>query len=130
MIFNTVEEAQANCRYWQEILRLQDWDVIIELVHHHELNGVIAAVSSNEYLKVARISLLRAEELRKEDMDMESSLVHELLHVHTKDWEILNRKYEHSDVLQEQAIESLTKAIIKLNRKTVKICVVNDALRQ
>lgn len=91
---NHLTQAQAEelIREWQETLRLQDWNVSIEIVRRYQMPDDES--SSSGYcsrlpdMKVATILLLDPIDFKRPEFpgamidDMENTLVHELLHVY------------------------------------------------
>lgn len=88
MIFKTNEEAQARCRFWQEILRLQDWNVTVKVLRRSQKWTESTCGSVRVFLdsKSADLQLLDSQDFQPGDdpsiIDMEDTLVHELLHLH------------------------------------------------
>lgn len=85
------EELKSSLVYWQKRLRLQDWDIVLELVRLKEwlalgkdayTAGVCAA---NRPCGWARIRLLHIDDIAEDAVpsirDPEVTLVHELLHL-------------------------------------------------
>lgn len=108
-------------REWQKTLRLQDWKITSKLVTAVELGEEDDAVGRN-YInlnaKHANIQVLAPEAADEERLerskDVEDTLVHELIHCHFQPfW----TDKEPMCTLQEQAIETLTGALLQLKRK-------------
>ena len=86
----TIEELRERCVYWQQRLRLQDWDVYVEYVRKDATDDWWGELSCREiqhrYAKVRIVepgSFLAADWPR-EKTDPEYILVHELLHIYTE----------------------------------------------
>ena len=116
----TQTDLEALAQEWQGILRLQDWDIDILLVHHYELEeGAMGSAQYQPTLNCAKIRILRPEEVENEDdQDVEPSLVHELLHVkmaglHSHDAPLKGEKYR----AYESIIEGLAQVLVKLKRR-------------
>lgn len=69
--------------YWQQVLRLQDWDIIIKIKRGYEMGNDCGNVNYQGYSKKAIINLLDPDDYSNEDFayDIEETLVHELLHL-------------------------------------------------
>lgn len=79
----TLEQLQTACAEWQKRLRLQDWDIDIEIKRYHDMDTQGLCRVSQE-LRHAQISILDAldgEEGSSATLDMESILLHEMLHI-------------------------------------------------
>lgn len=107
--------------YWQKKLRLQDWIIDAKIVRQRDMSQPdrVGEISSNLHNKVALISIL--DPVDYDDwgkQDMESTLVHELLHLHFAgiDYHFGNNDNVYH-VLEEQAIESITSGLISSERK-------------
>ena len=114
-----LEECLA---YWQRELRLQDWDIKLEFARRHVMETDASAQSQWWSLdKSGRIKMLDSHDYEGagwvNPQDMESDLVHELLHCHlrSKELEIPESGSKH-DAL-EVAIEMLTQALVRLKRE-------------
>ncbi|MFB4260498.1 hypothetical protein ACE106_15250 [Shouchella clausii] len=120
----TQKQLEERLSFWQEKLRLRDWYITVSKgrtkVVGEKATGCVHAVHSN---KQAHILILHEEDyvnMEESDIwvqDMESILVHELLHLHTR---LINKRNdEDADgycMFEEQAIESITSALITLAR--------------
>lgn len=110
------EQLQDKLVYWLEKLRLQDWIVTARIARYHELEpnraGECSSILSN---KEAVISILSADDYAEDwgVVDMEWTLVHELLHLHFESMAVAAEK----EIAVEQAIESITYGLIALERK-------------
>jgi len=74
---------RGHLRYWQKVLRLQDWDLEVDIVRDRDMpeccNGHLAI---NVQWKLATISILAGVDRVRRDIGVEEvDLVHELLHV-------------------------------------------------
>ncbi|BBN97495.1 hypothetical protein [Sporolactobacillus terrae] len=113
----TEEQLQEKLKYWQERLRLRDWDITAQIVPLSLMDdkshgGECAWLMQS---KVARINILRDEDYQGFAAllpdDMEQTLVHELLHLHFAPMD--DDKYY---MPIEQAIESISKALVEESR--------------
>ena len=81
----TVDELNELCSEWQRRLRLQDWDIVVQLTHQNAIDDVMAQIAVNAVHKRAIISVPTPETYSsKVDLkqDMLTALIHELIHLH------------------------------------------------
>lgn len=131
----TDEWLEERCAYWQEVLRLQDWRIAVRFVHAYEL-------SEGEETPAARVSMDRdprhavvrvvwpeeidphAEEIGVDPLvrDAEVLLVHELLHLSLAlcDEAVPDDPPSIYEVGQEQHIQAMSRALVTLDRKSVR----------
>lgn len=115
--------------HWQRILRLADWEVQSHLVAEHEFNDANAVGACFAHLprRAAQVLLLRRE-TRLERWKahegtlfygrhpMEVDVVHELLHIWTKQLGLHDAAPESKESLaMEQMVESLATAFVGLH---------------
>ena len=106
----TQKMLQTPLRQWKKRLGLQDWEVkivIVKEINHHNPDTQ-ATCSVEPEMKRATIMMCR------EDDNPISTLVHELLHIHTNPFEeVLDKNGEAylREVYLEQVIETLAKAL-------------------
>jgi len=121
-IILTQEQLQERLEYWQDKLRLKDWRISVTKVRAYVMKGDYEGkVSALHCNKQAAISILHEDDFNSEDglcvMDMEATLIHELLHIHTR---LINKPNDEGEdeycMFEEQAIESITSALIALER--------------
>lgn len=90
VIYKTQEELDAALAEWQIRLRLQDWDITAKVVRRDDIdtdpsNRKAATVYREWRLNSADIKILDPiDRVGRAERDMESDLVHELLHIHTR----------------------------------------------
>jgi hypothetical protein len=119
--FKSIEEARANCEYWQKILRLQDWKIDLRIVKRYEMSTPwrVAECQPSLESKWTSIKLLDAADLNPnspdQDKDQELCIVHELLHLHIRPFEPKHDTLE--STMMEACIESTAQALVNLNRK-------------
>lgn len=120
VIFNDTK-LKERLLYWQRKLRLQDWIIDAKIVRQRDMSQPdrVGEISSSIHNKVALISIL--DPIDYDDwgkQDMESTLVHELLHLHFSG---ISYHFGNDDnvyhVMEEQAIESITSGLISSERK-------------
>jgi hypothetical protein len=117
----TEKQLQEKARYWQEVLRLRDWDLIVKKENKKSFDD--STEGNCEFLvssKCAYIRILNEDDYPDDSwvpQDMELTLVHELLHLH------FAQIREHSDSVplyedfEEQAISAISEALVKVHRK-------------
>lgn len=122
------DAARDQVKYWQEVLRLQDWNVDLAIVRPHQMTGgvgnsPIAQCDIYERRKDAKMRLLHPMDLptvaeyftNGEEQDYDVTMVHELLHLHFQPFAAAGNTTQ--EVAQEQAIESISRAIVSLYRE-------------
>lgn len=111
-------ELEAACRYWQELLRLQHWDVVVRLARQYEMDaGNQGECEWNLRKRMALIKVLDAADWDPRTpwpQDQEQTLVHELLHLHFAPFRAEQGTAE--DTAQEQAIDAIARALVELKR--------------
>lgn len=115
------DQAYAQLRFWQELLRLQDWNIELRIVRQFTLDDPDTLAECEYYLerKDAIIRIVIPEDLdRFEDVylgnearDYDITLVHELLHLHFAQF-----APPEDEVVHEQVINTLSRAFVKLYR--------------
>lgn len=110
-----MNDLVALVTYWQRQLRLQDWDLTVEVVAPHLVPGGGCGASRwSPGLRHARILLADPEQLEGDLVehcrDIEVTLVHEMVHVAMAGVEV----ERHSDM--EAGIDSVARALVQLNR--------------
>lgn len=117
----TDEDLQALVKKWQAILRLQDWDVRVRFVRHHEFSTPVNGDCKMwKQKKRADIRILHPQDQTQnpDDLDeecIENTLVHELIHLHV--WWFDYRFDTPEEDHLEQAINALANALIGLNQR-------------
>lgn len=117
----TQKQVNARLRYWQKVLRLQDWTLFAEITRAFDLDEDCGAGQNNVLLahKTAKILLRDPSDYTGRQwvpIDVERILVHELLHCHFEGLWPKERKTS-CNVPEEQVINALTDALIELERK-------------
>ena len=123
MIYETAEQLEEACWWWQHELRIGDWDIKPELVSGYDLGDKLANADIHLEGNRAKVKLVEwgdMEPYLKADgafADMEQSLVHELLHVMFRPFEgkVPDESLEHEYL--EQSINKLAYALVKLKRR-------------
>lgn len=119
----TREQFDERLRYWQQKLRLQDWEIELHLVSWREIGERAGAqVRWLELHKYALVQICREDDWKPEDFgpdhdyDGERLLVHELLHLVLSD---LPFDHDRTVDAEELAINILTDALLALDRRSV-----------
>lgn len=119
------KQIRADLAYWQRELRLVDWDLSITFSDKLSDDVRYSEVDPFPEDKYAEIVIQHPsmwggkwDEIVNEDMDavkfkLEVLVVHELLHLHIG-WYRPYGQDEVLDLLDEQAIETLSKLLVKL----------------
>lgn len=120
-----LDTAKAACGRWQRELRLQDWDVFIEIARQrHVGEATMGDCTRAKSKRLAKIRLLDPRDIDGQDMmmpaeayDWELTLVHELLHLQLHD--AFPKGYPDGRVEElaiERAIDATSKALLRLSR--------------
>lgn len=117
MLFQEQVQLDKRRAYWQQVLRLQDWDVAAKVVRQDKLTlGRQGECQWGLERKEAIIRLLDPIDYpddcqRKQDHEL--TLVHELLHLH---FAAFAAEGGAAEIAQEQAIQCIAKALVALER--------------
>ncbi|MEO1208873.1 MAG: hypothetical protein AAFX78_04945 [Cyanobacteria bacterium J06638_20] len=105
--------------FWQEKLRLMDWQITVEVHRLHDLDGCMGRVEIDHHMRIALIKLMDpADEPAVPNLlypyRPEEVLVHELLHIPLADW-VPDGEAEEAN--HEWAINSLVGALMGLKQE-------------
>lgn len=112
-------EVQRLLEWWQPVLRLQDFDFEVCIKREHEFSGAGRAgeCHQNPRTQHVRIYLLNPVDWYDADWkpyDMEFVLVHEMLHVRLRHFELATgAQYDE----QELSIDVLAHAVVSFSRR-------------
>lgn len=116
----TKEELKQLCKEWQEILRLQNWDIEADICRSDEFNVPNRTGENCWDLSIGKayIRVLHPVDYKKSvwPHDMELVLVHELLHLYF----IVFSPEEENTIkhsFMENTIETLAKVLVRLRRE-------------
>ena len=104
---------------WQKLLRLQDWNITVNVKRRYQMSDHDALGLCRRYpdSKDADIDILSVQDISAhkegDDADYELTLVHELLHVH---FTFMNNDEGHARQQEELIVSTLSRALVKLNR--------------
>lgn len=108
-------DIQALCAEWQKILRLQDWGIKITFERHWRMAPNRAGECSMVVnKKIAVIFILDPIDYSNDyvcSLDPERTVVHELVHLH-----LASNVSTLPETTEEQAVESLASAFVRLKR--------------
>ena len=110
------QRAAATLVKWQETMRLQDWDIALEIKRRHDMpqDGLgLASIRLNELSAI--IILQDPDDISPEwetDMDVELTIVHELVHLKTHQALLTQDK-----LAVEQMVEGLARVLVRLDRR-------------
>ena len=111
-----VELLEKQLKYWQELLRLQDWDIKVVFWSHDALDGAVCKIKYSRNQKTATLAMRVPEDIppierdwpEGEALDYDNSIVHELLHLKCVEME------SKVDWAEEQLTNHLSRALVKL----------------
>jgi hypothetical protein len=111
----TRRQLDAALRFWTRLLRLQDWTIEVRFCRCYDINaGGCVAITPKR--KVAIIKIAEpADHEHPLDHDWESTLIHELLHIHLEGWDVEDDSAD--DVDKEQSTDLIARALLTLKRK-------------
>ena len=117
----TQQEAQALCCEWQERLRLQDWDVKVDIAREAQFRTSGTAGECRWVLakKTALVYLLDPVDYPPDirwEQDHEVTLVHELLHLHGAPFDQFESGSP-EEIALEQMIDLTARALVALERQ-------------
>lgn len=103
----------ARALYWQQILRVADWDIELGLCSRHEMQDAhnVGECEANAQERDATITLVYPEELPEHNRTydyMDAVLLHEMLHLVFRETDVI----DDGNVREEMAVRKLTKALL------------------
>ncbi len=124
VIFNQ-EELEEACYKWQQILRLENWDIVLSIERAKNFADLDnqGEIEYRLELGAAAIRILHPDDWPDNTQwvyDMEKTLVHELLHLHFSFFEPEDKK-SLNYTLWERTIETLARIIVDLERSGTEI---------
>lgn len=107
---------------WAGRLKLADWEIMVTVVPKSELpenkSGLCSSVLTK---KAAHVKILHPDDADPNWInayDMELTLVHELVHLHVAPWALLYESGDHSEILLEQAVHTLSTSLVEADRRS------------
>jgi hypothetical protein len=115
----TLDDLKARRDYWQEILRLQDWDVPLRVCRSYAMKreDCLAYIEVYENKREAHITFLDPSDYDPDGWpqeELEQSLIHELIHLHL--WAFNPEEDTPQWTAMEQAVHSLAQAVYRLGQ--------------
>lgn len=118
-------DIKKQATFWQKILALQDWNVDVRISRQWEMSDQ-TTVAQIEWFLTRKDAILRVVHptdlpglsksfIHGEENDYDISLVHELLHLHFAPLG-LDRSDKRNEIAEEQAINAISRGIVKLYR--------------
>jgi hypothetical protein len=104
---------------WQDRLRLRDWRIKASFEDRHAVNDTYAQTEINLAFKTARVRICHPDRIDPEwtgSHDIETTLVHELLHLHAATFEDRLRADDKSNPEFEFMIDSISEALVHAYR--------------
>ena len=115
----TEKQLKNSLKEWQAILRLQDWDIEVQLCPQHTLvQESLGEVTYSDNRKKAIIRIPTPDTFHSEideGQDMVDLLVHELLHLH-----LVFVRREAPEIDLESAVNRIGGALVKMYDETHK----------
>ena len=118
----TEEQLRERCKYWQEVLRLQDWDVMVRLARGNGLDLPADSQGRCNWSEQRRSALIRVVDHADYDREIihpqnhEETLVHELLHLKCAPFDTFKEDTAENTAM-EQMIVSVAAALVHLDRE-------------
>jgi hypothetical protein len=104
---------------WRIALKLSDWEIHAEIKRAKDMSieNSMGTCTHTLSKKIAFIEIMNPRDYPADwmDVDVERTVVHELLHCHFAPFEAKSRTPE--DIAQEQAIHAISTALVELDRK-------------
>ncbi len=110
------KKAETLLHDWQLRLGLLDWDITVKVVSYNDIQGW-GCINWNLTEKAADMKLMHPDDASPDAIrpyDIEATLVHELLHLHFAPFAADAETLE--ETFQEQAINALSRTLVKLQR--------------
>lgn len=114
----TLKQLESRGRYWQKILRLEDWEIFYKIVDEFS-DGKDKAGECRvaELHKAAVVSIVAPYNFKQYEwpQDMELDLLHELCHVHFYAWPGGSDNMATRE--EEWAVQCFSQALLQLDRE-------------
>ena len=116
MIYDTVEEIQEACAFWQRTLGLSDWKVVVKLERLYDFpTNVQGQCTWNLERKEAVIQILNHQDWDPAcdfEQDHVHTLIHELIHLHFAPFFCEAKPDKETE--KEQANHAISRAILRI----------------
>lgn len=131
----TNKELQRLTKFWQKVLRLQDWELEVRITRGRDMaddghQGECHYIQSLKQAKILIVDPIDYPSEAWEPQDIERTLCHELLHLHFAPFYSEKSEDDPERTAQEQAIEILARAYVNLKRGERLERKVKDAKRK
>lgn len=106
------ESARRMTGFWQQLLRLQDWDIEFQVIRGWEAPETLASMQGNCRSKRAVLRFVDPGDWVPEELsegEVEDTIVHELLHLHFR-----QAGYEYDEEKEEAVVHALAKVLVGL----------------
>ena len=116
------DELNDLLEYWQKELRLENWDIVVNLYRQEEFYDEESQGENSYDIRTGQSIIRILDHIdwpiqgQRFPQDMERCLVHELLHLHFEPFEPKDKKSLEHD-LMERTIETLAGTLVALRRK-------------
>lgn len=114
---------QKRCKHWQKLLRLQDWEIDVQVVrysHYNEARVPLGTCQDDQVKRFAQITILDPTDILVvhpcTNADPELTLVHELMHLYFNSDLVVGKEPKQVDNVIETGVEALSEALWKLSR--------------
>jgi hypothetical protein len=112
-VIKTQQQLEKATKYWQRLLRLQDWELDVQFAVPPEIEeGAYGICRISDMYRRAKIRLLKPGCTDKQGLvknDITATLLHELIHIHIHTITGINKK-----AYEEFVIEALAHAFAEL----------------
>jgi hypothetical protein len=112
----TQKQAETKCLEWQKILGIQDWAVIVSILRHDNMpiHDTAGSMTIRKLKNIGNMALLDPIDHVNlaVPIDMEKTVVHELLHLVLSPLKIDDAQNDEEEVV----IEKLSSALVALKR--------------
>lgn len=108
------QSARAIMLYWQQILRLSDWDVEFHIIKGYLGPQTYASIEPEPRSKTAKLTFVDPRDWNPETLTgeaVEDTIVHELLHLHFR-----QAGYSYDEDREEPLVHQLAKAYIGIRQ--------------
>lgn len=121
-----IVELQSRLVYWQQLLRLRDWDIDISIkrMAQFEQRNVGGEIHTYPRVKRALIYILDPADHgalyppAQWPQNMELTLIHELMHLSIHDCTVSYDAHPKAELLEERAVSALARAFYELHGRT------------
>ncbi len=115
----TIKQLESMCKTWQKRLRIQDWDIELEVLNRKQMidrtdSDVLGACHCYPTKKKANIVLLTPSDTNPNEDDIEVILVHEMLHVvmPVQDLKIKIDDNDQTYITYERIVDQLARSLV------------------